>query len=550
MNDTTPGLKEAQKVYEKNLSARARALHGLERYVEGTQYDHLPDWFSDKKPLWERAPCIVYPIVKVAVDSNSDLLLGEGRFPTTRVDGLSGEEAEAFEDAVERAFQQARLKVAAREVFGAGQGCGSACAIFGIRGGRLFIDTVLARWCTPMFEVDEPGAVAELEIRYPYLAIERTQDGEKWVCKIFRRVINKTHDIQYRPANADPQGKEPSWQVDREVPHGLGFCPVVWYPHMKGCSAINDFDGRAIHEHLTDEIRGHDFALSQRHRAALYAGDPQWVEIGVEPGYNPTGPSGRKAELPASVYGRPGESATGGWVTESAGGPGKSRKKSPGQVWQYPGKNPETKVELISLPADALKAIDDHARDLRSKISEALGVVFLDLEALPNESRLSGRALESAKARQLDRVNYYRADFGDRFILPALGMLLRIAIEKNLKIEGLEVVKSVVEKAGDQWSWHFPPIDLAWGDYFKPNGEEEFMLMQAAEKAKGAGIATTRILVEKLRSVLGVKDVDAYMDELEEEVEESMAQEQEMLQAEAKAKASAAPKQPAAKGKQ
>lgn len=535
----TPGLREAQKILDKNLSARAKSLASLEKYVEGTQYEGLPDWFSDKKPLWERAPCIVYPIVKAAIDSNGDLLLGEGRFPLAKVDGLEGTDSEKFEKAAAKVAQQSRLKAAAREVFSAGQGCGSACAIFGVRSNRLFIDTLLARWCEPVLELD--GSVVSLEVRYPYLAIERGQDGEKWVCKIYRRTITAESDIQYNPATAKPDGTEPSWTVKEEVKHELGFCPVVWFPHLKGCAAYNDFDGRAIHEHLTDEIRAHDFALSQRHRAALYAGDPQWTEIGVEPGYNPTGSGGRKAEVPASVMGRPGESSVGVYTSEPATAGSKARRKSPGTVWQYGGKNPEVKVQLHTLPGDALKALDDHARDLRSKIAESLGVVFLDLEALPNESRLSGRALESAKARQLDRVNYYRSDFGDKFLIPALGMLLRIALKTNLKIEGLDVVQKAEKAAGTAWSWHFPPIELVWGAYFQPSGEEEELMIRAAAEAKTAGIATTRILVDKLRGILGIKDVDAYMITLEKEQEQTMAKEQEMLKAQVAAKAAAAP---------
>ncbi len=539
MTDTTPGLREAQKTLEKNMSARAKALQSLERYVEGKQYEGLPDWFSDKKPLWERAPCIVYPIVKAAIDSNSDLLLGEGRFPTAKVDGLEGEDAEKFEKTIAKVAQQARLKVAAREVFAAGQGCGSACAVFGVRGERLFIDTLLARWCEPKLSVD--GSVISLEVRYPYLAIERTPDGERWVCKIYRRTIDATQDVTYKPATAKPDGTEPSWVEETRIAHGLGFCPVVWFPHLKGCQAVNDFDGRAIHEHLTDEIRGHDFALSQRHRAALYAGDPQWTEIGVEPGYNPTGGSGRKAEVPASVFGRPGEGSVGVYTSEPASNASKARKKSPGTVWQYQGKNPEVKVQLHTLPGDALDALDKHAKDLRNKLAESLGVVFLDLEALPNESRISGKALESAKARQLDRVNYYRSDFGDKFLLPAIGMLLRIALTTNLRIDGLEIVKKAESESASKWSWHAPPIELVWGAYFQPSGEEEELLIRAAVQAKDGGIATTRVVVEKLRSVLGIKDVDAYMGELEKEQKEAMAREQEMLKAQAAAKAAAAP---------
>lgn len=529
-----PGYKEAVKVFQKNQSARAKALDVLDRYVQGTQYDGLPDWFSEKKPLWERAPCIVYPIVKSAIDSNGDLLLGEGRFPSARVDGLAGTEAESFEKALNRIIQQSRFKAAAREVFASGQGCGSACAIFGIRGGRLFIDTVKAGWCTPT--LDSEGAVLRLEIRYPYLHIEKGADGERVVCKLYRRVIDAAQDVTFLPAEAKPDGTEPSWKVDVAVPHGLGFCPVVWFPHMRGCQVVSDFDGRAIHEHLTDEIRAHDFTLSQRHRAALYAGDPQWTEIGVEPGYNPT-QTVRKAEVPASFTGRPGEAPHAAYVSE-APGTGRARKKSPGGVWQYPGKNPEVKVELHTLPGDALQALDNHARDLRAKIAESLGVVFVDAESLPNESRLSGRALESFKARQLDRVDYYRSDFGDRFLLPALGMLLRIALKVRLRVEGLDVVAKQITP---EWSWHAPPIDFVWGDYFRPSGEEEELMIRAAVQAKEGGFATTRIIVEKLRSVLGVRDVDAYMVELKKEQAEAQKRDEAMLAAEAKAKAAAKP---------
>jgi hypothetical protein len=514
MDNKVQGYDAALKILQKNLSQRAKALASLEKYVDGTQYEGLPDWFSDKKPLWERAPCIVYPIVKSAIDSNSDLLLGEGRFPSAKVDGLSGEQADGFEKAVARVVQQSRLKAAAREVFAAGQGCGSACAVFGLRKGRLFIDTLLARWCEPV--LDAEGAVESVEVRYPYLAIVKdTQGNEKYVCKLYRRTIDAVNDTTYLLTDAREDGTEPDWRVDaqRTVAHELGFCPVVWFPHLKGCAAVNDFDGQALHEHLTDEIRAHDFALSQRHRAALYAGDPQWTEIGVAPGYNPTG-TARKAEVPASVFGRPGERAHASYVSEPVAG--KARKKSPGTVWQYEGKATETKVQLHTLPGDALKALDDHARDLRTKLAESLGVVFLDPETLPNESRLSGKALESFKGRQLDRVNYYRSDFGDRFLLPGLGMLIRIAIHGQLKIEGLEIIKAQVA-ATPEWSWHAPPIDLLWGDYFQPSGEEEELLVRAGVEAITGGIATRKVIVEKLHSVLGIRDVESYMAELEAE---------------------------------
>jgi hypothetical protein len=256
-----PGYHEACKLREMYLTNRSKLLESLERYVQGTQYQGKPDWFSDECPLWERAPCIVYPIVKSAIESNGDLLLGEGRFPVVTVEGLTGEEADNFEKAIATVIRQSRLRAGAREVFAAGQGCGSACAIFGVRSGRLFIDTVLARWCEPQLTAE--GAVELLEVKYPYLTIVKDEGGKPKVqCLIFRRTIDAQTDITYLPAKAREDGTEPNWVEDdtKTNPHGLGFCPVVWFAHLRGCLAVNEYDGTAIHEHLTDEIRGHDFA--------------------------------------------------------------------------------------------------------------------------------------------------------------------------------------------------------------------------------------------------------------------------------------------------
>lgn len=365
---------------------------------------------------------------------------------------------------------------------------------------------------------------------------------------LYRRTITAQADVAFKPARAKDDGRPVSFQVDESmtVAHKLGFCPVIWFAHVKGCTAVNNFDGNAIHQFLTDEIRAHDFALSQRHRAAMFAGDPQWTEIGVEPGYNPTSP-GRTPVLPASLDGMPGSPVTGGYLDGGGGGAGtsKARRKSPGTVWQYPGKSLETDVKLHTLPGDALTAISDHAKDIRAKICEALGVVFIDPESLPNESRLSGKALESFKARQLDKVNYYRADFGDHFILKALAMLIRIAIECKVPIDGLEVLAKATQNKS--WSWISPPVELVWGEYFHPTGEEENYLIMASKAALEAGFMTKRATVELRKKILGIRDVDAFMAELEKENEENQQKEVDMAKAMKPPPAPGAAK-PAAKG--
>lgn len=432
------GYDEAVRAVQELMSPRARLMARLERFVEGTQYEGLPDFFAAdaKVSLFQRAPCIVYPVVRTAIDSNVDLLLGDGRFPvvTSRPDEdsdfdddgeLSEDESEIYDRFVVQAHKQSRFRPLCREVFADAQATKSGCAIFGVRNGRFFGDTIKARWAEPEFDVD--GAVTRLVIQYGY--VDQAIVNRRWraVPRIYRRVIDAQRDVTYLPADAKVSPETIAWAEDpqRSVDHGLGFCPVVWYPHMRGCAAVSEFDGRAIHEHILPSIHAHDLVLSQRHRAALYAGDPQWTEAGVEDGYNPS--EGRKGMgVPASLKGGPisaDNPAAGSYRDPST--PRRVRVKSPGRVWQYPDK--DVKVQLHTLPGDALKALDEHAHDLRQKLAEALCVVFLDPENVKFAATVSGKALETLKQRQLDRLDQYRADFGDKFIVPATNMLSRIA---------------------------------------------------------------------------------------------------------------------------
>lgn len=525
--EKTEGYDAAMRAYKANVTPRGQELRTLEAWVDGSQYAGRPDWFADdKKPLWERAPCVVYPIVRSAIDSNADLLLGDTRFPCATTEAFEGEpkDSEDFEKAIKKIVQQARLAAASREVFSAGQGSRSACAIFCIRGGRLCIETARAWWCTPT--LDAEGAVTKLEIQYPYMTVVDVQGTPTAKAMLYRRVIDAKSDVTFAPAEAREDRVQPTWTAQTTIEHGLGFCPVVWYAHIKGCAPYGDVDGRAIHEHLTDEIQAHDFALSQRHRAALYTGDPQWTECGVEPGYSPTEPV-RKADAIATMSGgkvSEGNRPVGAYRSSSPRG--KARKKTPGTVWQYESET--TKVELHCLPGDALDALDKHARDLRTKIAESLGVVFVDPENLPHGMTLSGRALEALKARQLDRCDYYRADFGDHFLLPAIGMLIRIVIAKNLVVEGIDAVKKAIAKAAENWSWRMPPIGLSWGRYFRLDADEEQKTVQLVAAAKDAGVATRRACVEKLNGVFDYKDVDQVLEELDDEADEAMQRQQEI----------------------
>lgn len=534
-----PGYDTALIAVRAAQSARAKHLHVLESYVHGTQYAGRPDFFSANVPLWERAPCIVYPIARAAIDSNVDLVLGEKTFPAISVPPIDSElsddpgdeeaqkeEAELVNRWLTMFEHYARLRPVATELFASAQGCGSACAIVGIRSGRIVVDTTRAAWCTPTLDAD--GAVTTLEIEYPYLT-QAKDSGGAWIVEamMYRRVIDEQKDVTYKPAKI--VDGPPKWSASVTITHNLGFCPVIWYAHQKGCSTVADFDGHAIHACLLDEITALDFTLSQKHRAAMYAGDPQWTEAGVDIGSNPS-PGGRPASsMPATMTGGP-VSATNP-ATGNYAGParGNVRKKSPGDVWQY--ESADVKVQLHTLPGDALTSLDNHAKDLKLKICEALGVVFIDPMDMPRGGELSARAIAALKARQLDRCDSSRSDFGDLCLRPLVNMLFRLIVARpdGLKLPGLKKVLPLIVALLEQGLL----LRLAWGPYSQPEPAEELATVQAAALALTSGIATVKSAVMMTKDVQGIEDVEEHMQQLEVEKAEKVAAAAEQMKQQA-----------------
>lgn len=449
------GYDEAARAIAANVSPRYIRLEETERWKSGEQYNHMPSWWTGgaaEVPRWERKPCIVYPVVDVASGSNTDLMLGEGRFPeiTSRPGedegekegGLNEPDSQKLDSFLVEYHKLSRFKAHCREALTTAQASGTAIAINGHRNGRPFADLIPAKWGNPKLGADR--AVTELEIRYPYLDEVKGPDG-KWTvkAKLYRRVITETEDIVFFPAEAREDGAEPKWTRDdaQSITHNLGFCPVVWYPFMRGCAPVNEIDGKAIHANLKDEIHGLDLALSTHHTCLLNS-EPQPVEIGVDNDYNPTGELGRMAVVPSTERGgMMGEGAIGdpGKITGAylEATPPPARKKGGGFVWRYP--NEKTKVEYLAFPTGLLKEQEEACDAELSKIEQALAVVLPKPSQFKFAGAVSGKALRETKSRQFDRCDQYRDDFEAGFLIPSVNMQLRIAqrAREQLKVPGI-----------------------------------------------------------------------------------------------------------------
>jgi hypothetical protein len=536
---------QANRAFRENCSPRYLRLDAFEKWAKGTQYEGKVSWWDDSVPLWERQPCVVYPVVHIAAGSYVDLLLGNQRFPefSTKLgedesdedNGLDPEESAAVDRFIREYHKICKYRAASREVLMGSQQSGSACEIHGVRNGKPFTDVLPAKWCEPKLGVE--GEVVELEVRYPYIEQYRQQNG-KWAvrAKLYRRVIDQKRDVEYLPAAANENGIEPSWRENKErtVEHNLGFCPVVWYPFMRGCAPVNEIDGQPIHATITDEIHQHDIARSQWHRGALLS-EPQIVEIGVDGDHNPT-ELGRPPVIISTEHGgilgpKGVPTAQTGKVTGGYGyGAGqKARKKGPGYPWRYP--DPETKVQQLTYPGDALKSQEDNCRDLRIKLQEALSVVFLDPESIKFAATTSGKALEAIKQKQLDRCDQIRDDLTDRYFEPSISMQLRIADAimsrgQKLRVPGAQKVKPILAKFREGGEWQIPTLQVRWGSYFAPDPAEQKVIVEMVLKALEAGVPllTVKVAIQKLAPIFGIENVTAFIEDLENERLERQAE--------------------------
>lgn len=556
-------IERATKIVQANLPPRYFVLDQLERYVIGTQYAHLAPWGQEALPLFERAPCIQYPIVARTIDSNADLCLGEGRWPLitsnpgeddTAFDerlGLNEEQSAVLDRGIKAIVDQARLRAVASELLCEAQGSKTAVAVCCIRDGKMCVESVKAKHAKPTFDAERPREVESLEIKYPYIDEWYNVATKRWEARVllYRRVIDEQTDTTYEPVIALDDGadiNDAAWIPKTVIAHGFGFCPVIWYRFMpKTCDAGN-IDGVAIHEQVKAEIDGLNYALSMRHRAALYAGDPQVVEIGVEDG-DVSAPMGRQAQSIA----QPGDhSSMGEWLGRDARGQSgfstQGRKRGVGVIWRYA--NPESKVEYLTLPPEALKTLEGDADALLTMLREALCYVSVDpADAKLGIGELSGKALEWFHKKQTDRCEKIRDDFGHNCLLPLVNILLRMVHRKGsdatapLYLPGLKSLLPVLAKfeqaygaqaendnaeaaEGQPESRWFPPyLKLVWGPYFAATAADAKSDMDMTIAGLGAKLLTMKVAVSKIAPHFpAIDDLTQYLESLEEEAKENM----------------------------
>lgn len=536
-----PTLSESRAIAERIActyhTPRYKKLDRLERYAKGTQYEGRPSFWNNDVPLQERAPYLRAPIAERAIRGHADLCLGEGRFPriTTHVSeddssfdpngGLSKEQSQIVDRFIAAIVEQAALTSVAVDAMTNGLECGSTVAIARVTDEQeLAVDIEFAKHCTPTYV---KGKLVKLDIRYPYIVeIEKKLPGEKVVwnceCRLYRRTIDETNDTTFIAGKASETGGDPdSWTPDPEqtFAHGLGFVPVVWWRRGKKRTTAAEIDGVAPHATLLDEIDGLNFSLSQRHRAARYAGDPQICEYGVESEDDVKAPMGREARTMFSGDGdHPRNKSI---ILDHKGKP--MRAKGPGSIWTYT--SPTAKCEYLTLPAGALDSLVGDIREIYSMIRDALGYVDLDPANVKQGADLSGRTIEWLYQNAINFCNRLRLDFADNFLIPLVSMLLRFVSVKHTSVEmlrlpGFAKAAPIVSQFESEGRWQPTAMKCVWGRYFGMSEADMKAKQDRVLAALEGGVITRQTAIEEIATLYPtIGDPAAYLEALEEERE-------------------------------
>lgn len=526
---------------------RYKELDRLQQYYDGTQYKGRPSFWDGKDangnvvPLRDRRPCIVASLPRTVVRHVARFALGQGRFPALKVEPLepdqapypgaavSDDDAAALTALIGELVKEAKLPSVWRSLMRTGLARRTAVAALLLRDGRFSFDLPRPQDCWPTFEGGPGTPIKKLVWSYRFDKLVVNDQGQvEYQPHYFRRDITDQHYVVYRDAPIR-HGEKPVWIVDdaATVTHGLGFCPVVWARNTLD-DAGADLDGACLYDDQLDELDALNFALSQRHRGINYWGTPQPWESGVEDD-SVAADFGMKGGGPGPI----GYSSEGGTIglgpqevdPFAVSGPSDAaRKAAPDQIWSYRGEN--AKAGLLETTGKSFEAATNHVEDVKARFLEATSVILIDAEKVAAKGDLSAKFLALAYAPMLALVDELREAWWHECYAPICMMALRIiaTVDDTIYLPGAKAARPLLKRFAVDGAWRGPTITPTWGHYFAPSNAEIKEGVAVAKDAKDAGLVSRETAARYVANDLGVDDVEAELDAIDDEKAEAAAE--------------------------
>lgn len=531
--------KAIVRVKRLAIPERQRRLADNEAWWKGLAYARQgrASWWDAEVPLRDRAPCVQSRLASTAISRLTSLALGIDKFPrveprrTAHGQAVAPATRAAVSELLTQVIEQLALADRAPLAMAAGLGVGSTGFVVSLRDGRLDLQILDGKDCTPVLAPD--GTVVSLEVRYRYPVPSPTpREAHRW----YRRVIDATHDRVWTDIECDAEGYEPDWSALAPTWEcALEFCSVVWHRNTPDPTDPG-VDGVALFEGLEGELEALDFALSQRHRNARYNGEPQIVTIGAD-GDKPLGETGPVAQgdgygwkTPFSWAGSAYQSAK-GWL----GGGGSATKKAPGKIWRIPTGGDAKLLESTGAGAAILQGDAD---DLTRRLLAATGVVMADPQTVA--ANASAALLREIFRPMLDTCGRLRSEWSVTLVrvldLALRTLTTRVAREQGVHLDAYQAAlptlmacyRRVVGQAAPRWVG--VPLELRWGEYFEPTWQERQIAVATAQAANGGrAVVSHATSIKLLAPLLGVDDAETELQAITGETDDARSATHAML---------------------
>jgi hypothetical protein len=375
-----------------------------------------------------------------------------------------------------------------------GGAMGTVAVGFQFVDGRPVVEVHDPRWCIPTFMDRHALKLASIEKRYMFPVDERDPETGAWVQRPYwyRRVIDREKDVLFVACPVSDE--EPVWQVEREVEHGFGFCPVVWAQNMP---VQDDIDGDPDCLGIDDICDQIDALLSQ-------------ANIGIIASCDPTLKIITDAELDSVKKGN------------------KNALKLP----------QGSSADYMEINGAGLKQALDMAQELRKMALEVAQCVL-------DHANVTGRTateVERIYSSMLAKADILREQYGERLVKPLLEMMvaaIRI-LETPKAVEGAilrQVIKlppratknqeGLMENAARRLGAG-GQLHMNWGPYFQPTLEEAIQATQAAVMAKSGGVLDQEHAVAFSAPFFLVEDATTMADSIKAE-QHAMLEQQDAM---------------------
>lgn len=218
-------------------------------------------------PLSQRRPSSPIRLGKVIVDSFTNLLFGENRFPNLTVEGDA-----QTEDFLQACMTVGKLPVKMIQARNLGGSSGTVGVSWCFREGKPHFEVHDAKNLFVHRWVDRLELIPE-EVSEVYLHSKVKWDGRGFnrIWYWFRRSWTPTADLVFKEVLYDRQ-REPEWEVDEEksVYHEDGVCHLHWIQNLPS----DEIDGLPDYDGLYENFDMIDLLMSTVSRGAVLNLDP------------------------------------------------------------------------------------------------------------------------------------------------------------------------------------------------------------------------------------------------------------------------------------